>query len=72
MPEILTTTECAERLRVSTRTIRQMITDGKIPHFRIGGQGRGQLRFDWDEVLTSLREQDKARVESEAELCERG
>jgi len=72
MPEILTTTECAERLRVSTRTIRQMITDGKIPHFRLGGQGRGQLRFDWEEVLTSLRDQDKARVESEAGPCGRG
>lgn len=72
MPDILTTTECAERLRVSTRTIRQMITDGKIPHFRIGGQGRGQLRFDWEEVLDSLREQDRARVESEVGTCENG
>lgn len=70
MPEILTTTECAERLRVSTRTIRQMITDGKIPHFRIGGQGRGQLRFDWDEVLTSLREQDRSRTSREAQAGE--
>jgi excisionase family DNA binding protein len=67
MPDILTTTECAERLRVSTRTIRQMITDGKIPHFRIGGQGRGQLRFDWEEVLTSLRDQDRSRVDLEAQ-----
>ena len=70
MPEILTTTECAERLRVSTRTIRQMITDGKIPHFRIGGQGRGQLRFDWGEVLTSLRDQDRSRVDMEAQDSE--
>ena len=67
MPEILTTTECAGRLRVSIRTIRQMITDGKIPHFRIGGEGRGQLRFDWEEVLTSLREQDRSRVGREAQ-----
>ena len=66
MPEILTTTECAERLKVSTRTIRQMIADGKIPHFRLGGQGKGQLRFDWQEVIQSLRDQDRARVESEA------
>jgi hypothetical protein len=49
-----------------------MITDGKIPHFRIGGQGRGQLRFDWEEVLDSLREQDRARVESEVGTCENG
>ena len=70
MPDILTTTECAERLRVSTRTIRQMITDGKIPHFRIGGQGRGQLRFDWEEVLTSLRDQDRSRVDLEAQDSE--
>jgi len=65
MSEILTTTECAERLKVSTRTIRQMIADGKIPHFRLGGQGKGQLRFDWQEVIQSLRDQDRARVESE-------
>ena len=70
MPEILTTTECADRLRVSVRTIRQMITDGKIPHFRIGGHGRGHLRFDWDEVLTSLREQDRSRVGREAQAGE--
>lgn len=71
MGDILTTSECAERLRVTGRTLRQMVTDGRVPSFRIGGD-RGHLRFDWDEVLTSLREQDKARVESEAEPCERG
>jgi len=64
--EILTTAECAERLKVSTRTIRQMIADGKIPHFRVGGQGKGQLRFDWQEVVESLRKQDRARVRREA------
>lgn len=64
MGEILTTTECAERLKVTGRTLRQMVTDGKIPSFRIGGD-RGHLRFDWEDVIQSFRDQGRAKVESE-------
>ncbi len=67
MSDILTTNECAERLRVTGRTLRQMVTDGKIPSFRIGGE-RGHLRFDWDEVLATLR--DQGREEREASVGE--
>jgi hypothetical protein len=42
-----------------------MAVDGKVPSFRIGGE-RGHLRFDWDEVLTTLR--DQGREEREASV----
>ena len=63
MNEILTTAECAERLKVSERTMRQMVTDGKVPHFRIGGEGRGHLRFQWGRVLATLQAQRQEQRE---------
>ena len=59
MSDILTTSECADRLRVTGRTLRQMAVDGKVPSFRIG-------RFDWDDVLATLR--DQGREEREASV----
>ena len=64
MSSILTTSECAERLKVTGRTLRQMVTDGKVPSFRIGGE-RGHLRFDWEEVIGALRDQDRVGREAQ-------
>lgn len=44
--ELLTVQELARRLRVSVRTLRRMIAEGRTPEpVRLGGTGRGMLRF---------------------------
>jgi len=52
--DILTTAECAERLKITERTVRQMVSDGRVPCFRVGGEERGHLRFNWPAVLNAL------------------
>ena len=39
-PEFLTFAEAASVLRVSARTLRRCLADGKIPHIRVGRQVR--------------------------------
>lgn len=43
----------AEFLDVSTKTVRRLVSDRKIPARRVGG-ARGQLRFRLSEVEASL------------------
>lgn len=52
MSEWLTTEQVAERLSLSTKSIRTMVADGTIPAYRLG---RRQLRFRADEVDNALR-----------------
>jgi len=67
--EILTADECAERLRISLRTMRKLIDNNAIPHARVGAQ----VRFLRSEVLDHLRRQgQERRAESEAGPCGRG
>ena len=50
--ELLTVTEAAERLRVTTRFIRGLIADGTLPALRLG---RRSLRLRRDDVDRLLR-----------------
>lgn len=48
---LLTLTEAAELLHVSTRTVQRLIRHGELPAFKVGGQWRvreAQLR-EWIE-----------------------
>lgn len=50
--QLLTIEDVAERLKVSTPTIRRLVSAGKIPHIK---QGR-VLRFQMSQVLQALTE----------------
>ena len=52
--QILTLKELAAKFRVSAITIRRMVINHQIPHFRIGRQ----IRFDLNEVNKWLKERD--------------
>jgi excisionase family DNA binding protein len=49
---LISTRELARRLCVSHRTVRTWARDGRIPVVRIA---RNRLRFDWRQVLESIR-----------------
>lgn len=55
MQEVLTTQELADRLKVTTKTIQRMVSQGRLPVLRINGSGNGHPRFIWSEVLETLR-----------------
>jgi excisionase family DNA binding protein len=48
---LLTLTEAADILQVSTRTLQRMIRSGKLPALKVGGQWRvrGELLRQWVE-----------------------
>ena len=50
--DLLTVTEAADRLRVTTRFIRGLIADGTLPALRLG---RRSLRLRRDDVDNLLR-----------------
>lgn len=50
--ELLTVAEAAERLRVTTRFIRMLIAEGRLPALRLG---RRSIRFRRDDVDDLLR-----------------
>lgn len=50
--DLLTVTEAADRLRVTTRFIRGLIADGTLPALRLG---RRSLRLRRDDVDRLLR-----------------
>lgn len=50
--DLLTVTEAADRLRVTTRFIRGLIADGTLPALRLG---RRSLRLRSDDVDNLLR-----------------
>jgi excisionase family DNA binding protein len=48
---LLTLTEAADILQISTRTLQRMIRSGKLPALKVGGQWRvrGELLRQWVE-----------------------
>lgn len=54
MERLKTKKECAGILNVCTKTVDRQIKQG-MPHLRIGGQ----IRFDMDEVLKWIKEENK-------------
>ena len=64
MDELLTTSQLAERLQVTTKTVQRMTSSGRIPAIRVAGTGRGHPRYVWAEVLDALRD-DTERHEGE-------
>ncbi len=57
-PSLLTSTEAARHLRISSRTLRRMVKSGKLTAIRIGRQLRFDREFFWSEInnLGSRRE----------------
>ena len=49
--ELINKTELAKRLKVSTRTIDLWVNEGRIPKIKINSSAR----FDWENVLTALK-----------------
>ncbi len=49
--QLLSIAECARALGVSERTIRRLISQRRLPAFKVGGQ----WRLDLDEVRAFLR-----------------
>ena len=59
---LLTLTEAATLLQVSTRTLQRMIRNGKLPAFKVGGQWRlreTQLRQWVEDRETTLVKLEK-------------
>ena len=52
--ELITKTELAKRLKVSTRTIDLWVNENRIPKIKINSSAR----FDWNDVLDALKEQN--------------
>ena len=64
---LLTLTEAATLLQVSTRTLQRMIRNGKLPAFKVGGQWRlreTQLRQWVEERETALVKLEKESRET--------
>ena len=72
---MLTVDQAAERLNVSVKTVRNLLTSGKLTHFRIGA-GRGVIRISEEalrehladcevragEALTSARRRERRQL----------
>jgi excisionase family DNA binding protein len=56
--ELLTVNQLAERLHVRPRTVQVWARQGRIPSVKLSAK---VVRFDWDAVLTALRDQAKPR-----------
>lgn len=52
--ELLTVAEAAERLRVTTRFIRMLIAEGKLPALRLGRRSIRLRRDDVDDLLRPI------------------
>ena len=64
---LLTLTEAATLLQVSTRTLQRMIRNGKLPAFKVGGQWRlreTQLRQWVEDKETTLVKLEKESRET--------
>jgi excisionase family DNA binding protein len=49
--QLLSLAECARALGVSERTVRRLVTQRRVPAYKVGGQ----WRVDVDEVKACLR-----------------
>jgi excisionase family DNA binding protein len=56
-PHLMTLTEAANQLRISSRTLRRMVKSGKLTAIRIGRQ----LRFDRDIFWREINNLDNRR-----------
>ncbi|MEI7732745.1 MAG: helix-turn-helix domain-containing protein [Verrucomicrobiota bacterium] len=54
--ELLTRKEISLRLKLSERTVRRWMHDGKVPYHRYGYKIN---RFMWSEVMRALGEREK-------------
>jgi excisionase family DNA binding protein len=45
MPALLSVREAADRVNISEATVRRMVSDGKIPHVRLGLGEAGAIRI---------------------------
>ena len=52
--ELLTVAEAAERLRVTTRFIRMLIAEGRLPALRLGRRSIRLRRDDVDDLLRPI------------------
>jgi excisionase family DNA binding protein len=52
--ELLTVAEAAERLRVTTRFIRMLIAEGRLPAMRLGRRSIRLRRDDVDDLLRPI------------------
>ena len=55
MEQLMTLLEAAEFLQVSESTMRRLVREGKIRHYRIGGSKTGSIRFRKCELLEDMR-----------------
>ena len=54
--ELLTIKECTELVKgLSANTVRQLVTQGKIPHIRAGLGKRGKILIKKSDLLTYLK-----------------
>ena len=54
-PRFFSPKTLADELRLSERTVRQMLADGTIPSYKVGG-ARRVSHVDLDEYLVSARQ----------------
>jgi excisionase family DNA binding protein len=52
--DILTLQEAADFLKVSSRTLWSLFSEGKVPGFKVGGQ----IRFNADSLRAWVRQQE--------------
>jgi excisionase family DNA binding protein len=52
--ELLTVSQLADRLHLCPRTVQSWARKGRIPAVKLSAK---VVRFDWQEVLTALRNQ---------------
>jgi excisionase family DNA binding protein len=52
-PELLTTSQLADRLHLTDSEIRKLVQRGRIPEIKVSERTR---RYDWAEVVEALKE----------------
>jgi excisionase family DNA binding protein len=55
---LITSSDLANRLNVTRRTVYRMIKENQIPKKKV----RGQWRFDWSEVQDHLKLDSSSRI----------
>lgn len=60
--QLLSIEEASDILRVSTRTVRRWIKDGKLERVTVQGKFGPEIRLKRDQVLTMARRDDKGSV----------
>lgn len=63
-PKLSTAEEAAEVMGVPVSQVRNLVRQGKMPHYRIGHY----IRIDIDEALSWMREEPHASIEDAPKL----